>query len=178
MKVHTQESEDLQKIADLVADIGVGMMTMQDNATGELHSRPMMPLEIDDELAVLFFTRESSLYGYALDRVNLAFADPDHASYVSIVGRAEVIKDVAAITRLWTPMAKPWFQEGVGDPGLVVLRVKLDSAEYWDANSSRVIRAFAMATSVLAGEPIGLGVHKRVKTTPSWRHRSLTNRLA
>ena len=89
MKVHTQESEDLQKIADLVADIGVGMMTMQDNATGELHSRPMMPLEIDDELAVLFFTRESSLYGYALDRVNLAFADPDHASYVSIVGRSK-----------------------------------------------------------------------------------------
>lgn len=164
MKVHLQESGDLQKVADLISSIGVGMLTMQDNATAELHSRPMMPLEVEDDLGILFFTRESSMYGYALDRINLSFSDSAHASYVSVVGRAEVIKDIETITRLWTPMAKPWFPEGVGDPGLVVVRVKMDSAEYWDANSSRVIRAFAMATSVLAGEPIGLGVHKRVIT--------------
>jgi hypothetical protein len=34
-----------------------------------------------------------------------------------------------------------------------------DMAEYWDAPNSKMVRSFAMAASVLAGKPIGLGEH-------------------
>ena len=44
MKKATQASEDLQKIADLAADIDVAMVTTLDVSSQTLTSRPMMPL--------------------------------------------------------------------------------------------------------------------------------------
>jgi len=162
MKKANQDSPDLQKVADLIDEIQVGMVTTLDVASQSFVSRPMMPLEMDEDGSLWFFTKASSMHGLSLDRVNVAFADVAHSSYVSVSGSGCVVDDRYTVERLWSPMAKPWFPGGVDDPELVLLRIDLDSAEYWDANNSRMIRALAMATSVIAGEPIGLGVNKRI----------------
>jgi hypothetical protein len=44
----------------------------------------------------------------------------------------------------------------------VLLRVDTDIAEYWDANSSKMVRLLAMAASALSGKPVGLGEHEVV----------------
>lgn len=157
-----QGSDDMQKVVDLIADIGVGMVTALDVSSGMLVSRPMMALEVDADARLWFFSKTVSCYGLALGRVNVAFADVGKGRYVSVSGRASVINDRAHIQRLWSSLAKPWFPDGSDDPHLILLRVDLCSAEYWDSNSSNVVRILAIAAAAVIGEPIRLGVNKRV----------------
>ena len=163
MKKNTQASEGLQKIADLAADIGVAMVTTLDVSSQLLTSRPMMPLEMDDKASLWFFTSNATCHGLALDRVNVSFAEPKSASYVSFSGRAAVVSDRTRIHALWTPMAKPWFPKGEDDPTLVLLRVDCEAAEYWDSTSSKVVRMLSLAASTITGEPIRMGEHQHVK---------------
>lgn len=166
MKKATQASEAMQKIADMADAIRVAMVSAIDVGSHELTSRPMMALEIDDKASLWFFTKNATCLALALDRINVSFADTHNASYVSFAGRGAIVRDKAKIKALWSPMAKPWFPEGEDDPTLVLLRVDTESAEYWDSSSSKVVRLMAIAASAVAGEPIGMGTHKRI-TNPT-----------
>lgn len=161
MKIQPQRHENLKKIVDLVEDIDIAMLTTL-APDGRLLGRPMAALEVDAEGSFWFFTSERSAKVHQLDRVNLAFTDEDDATYVSISGRAAIVNDRSRIDDLWTAAAKPWFPQGKDDPDLVLLRVDTDIAEYWDANSSKMVRLLAMAASALSGKPVGLGEHEVV----------------
>lgn len=165
MKSLPQRHDGMKKIVDLIEGIDVAMLTTR-SSDGRLFSRPMAPLEIDADGSLWFFTSERSAKVHQLDSVNLAFTDEDDATYVSISGRAGVVDDRARIEQLWTVAAKPWFPSGKDDPDLVLLRVDTDIAEYWDANSSKMVRLLAMAASALSGKPVGLGEHE-VVTNPA-----------
>lgn len=161
MKIHPQRHENLKKIVDLVEGIDIAMLTTQ-APDGRLLGRPMAALEVDAEGSFWFFTSERSAKVHQLDRVNLAFTDEGDATYVSISGHAAIVNDRSRIDELWTVAAKPWFPQGKDDPDLVLLRVDTDIAEYWDSNSSKMIRLLAMAASAVSGRPIGLGEHEVV----------------
>ena len=163
MKKATQASEGLQKIADLADDIGVAMVTTLDVSSQMLTSRPMMPLELDEKASLWFFTTNATCHALALNRVNVSFADPKNSSYVSFSGRGAVVSDRDRIHELWSPMAKPWFPKGEDDPTLILLRVDCDAAEYWDSNSSKVVRMLSLAASTITGEPIAMGDHQHVR---------------
>jgi general stress protein 26 len=91
--------------------------------------------------------------------VNLAFVDPAEGTYVSLSGRGEMVTDRAHIHRLWTAFAKPWFPEGPDSPNLGLIRFVPDAADYWDAPDSKMVRAFGVVASALAGKPIAMGEH-------------------
>ena len=86
-------------------------------------------------------------------------------------GGSTLIYDRAKIEELWSAACKPWFPEGKDDPSLALLRVDVDDAEFWDSNSSRMVRMLAMAASVVSGKPIGMGenrtVHNPVAPAPA-----------
>lgn len=80
---------------------------------------------------------------------------------------AEMIDDirvgmVTTVDELWSPMAKPWFPLGPDDPDLVLLHVITEGAEYWDAASSKLVRALATAASIVSGRPVGMGDHGKL----------------
>lgn len=170
MKTAAQTSEGMQKIVDLIKGIGPGMLTTPDHQ-GVLTSRPMMPLEVDANGAIWFFTKPSSDKEAPAGKVNLAFADTSDSKYVSISGSSTLIFDRAKVEELWSPAAKPWFPEGKDDPSLALLRVDVDDAEYWDSNASRMVRMLAMAASAVSGKPVGMGenrtVHNPVAPAPA-----------
>ena len=59
---------------------------------------------------------------------------------------------------MWTPAARSWFPKGVDDPHLTLIRVRIQSAEYWDAGSSKMKQLVQMARTALTGRsPIHLG---------------------
>ena len=104
--------------------------------------------------------------GVLIDAFGDAFEPDEQGGGVTVVdaagGSATLVHDRAKIDELWTPMVKPWFPEGKDDPKLTLLRVDIDDAEYWDSNSSRMVRALAMAASIVAGKPIGMGDNEKV----------------
>ena len=158
MKTETQASADLSHIAQMIEGIHIAMLTTVE-PDGALASRPMAPLVMDATGAIWFFTDMRSSKVEHLRVANLALTDTARGTYVSLSGRGEIDTDQGRIERLWTPMAKPWFPDGPASPSLAMLKFVPNVADYWDAPNSRMVRAFSMIASAIAGKPIAMGEH-------------------
>lgn len=161
MKIQTQSHPQLTRLAELVEPIDVAMLTTRER-DDELVSRPMTPLEMDETGAFWFFTTRDCGVFDGRGPVNLAFVDPSKSVYVAIGGEAELVEDRARMRELWTAMARPWFPGGPESPDLALLCVRPNRADTWEGPHSKVLRILAMAASVAAARPIGLGDHDRV----------------
>lgn len=161
MKINPLNNAAFEPVAKLIEPIRVAMLSNLDEH-GELAGRPMAPLEMDSDGAIWFFTDLRSSKVEHLRVVNLSFADPDRAVFVSISGHGEIDVERQRIERLWTSAALPWFPEGPDSPHLALLKVVPHGAEIWDAPHSSMVRSFAMAASIASGRPVGLGTHQTI----------------
>jgi general stress protein 26 len=142
MNISQQSTPGMKKIAEMIDKVGAGMLTTI-GAEGKMSSRPMLPVCIDENGYIWFFTRKSSRKLRQLGYVNVAFSQPDEAIYVSMSGRAALVEDPGSVERLWSPLVKPWLPEGRADAELALLRVDADCAEYWDGTENRMVRFVA-----------------------------------
>ena len=126
--------ESSRKLATMIRGIKTAMLTTVAR-DGRLHSRPMATQEADFDGTLWFFTRASSPKVEEIQddaEVNVSYSSPEDHRYVSISGRASVVRDRAKIEELWQPSYRMWFAQGLEDPDLVLLRVDAHSAQYWD----------------------------------------------
>lgn len=147
--------EGAEKLYALVDDIRICMMTTSDEE-GRLYSRPMYALEPDVSGDILFFTKISSPKMGEVrhdSHVNLAFSHPGKQHYVSVSGRAQIVRDRQAIVEKWSEPMRTWFPEGSDDPELTLLRVHPESGEYWDSPSGAVMFLYGYAKAALTGKP-------------------------
>ena len=151
-----------EDIARMIEKLRIAMMTTADD-DGTLQSRPMSLMRADPDGSLWFLTKAGAHKLEHLRRVNLAFADRDDADYVSVSGSGEVVRERATIEKLWSPMARPWFPDGVEDPTLVALRVTATDIEYWDASSSRMLRLLAMARAAVTDTRYDEGDHGKAR---------------
>ena len=85
--------------------------------------------------------------------VLLAYSEPKSQNYVSVAGSATIVHDTAKANELWSEGLRVWFPKGPDDPGMALIRVKIESAEFWDAPSSKWLYAYGYAKARLTGEP-------------------------
>ena len=52
--------------------------------------------------------------------------------FITIEGRAELIKDKSRFAEHWTKDLDAWFKEGADTPGLVLIKVHAERLHYWD----------------------------------------------
>jgi len=150
MKKEKQTDPQMQKLADLIGEASIAMLTTEE-ADGSLRSRPLATLQMDSAGKLWFFTAMSSGKVGEIDqhrKVNLSYANLDKQDYVSISGHARLFRDPEKMKELWTPWVEPWFPDGVNDPDLGLLEVTVDDAEYWDAPASRTQRLFGLAKAL------------------------------
>ena len=148
---------DVQKLGELLKGIRIAMFTTVDT-DGSLHSRPMATMDQDFDGTLWFFTDATSAKVDEVRRdqhVNLSYANPEDQKYVSVSGRAMLVRDKAKMKELWSPIHKAWFPKGLDDPNIALLRVEVEKAEYWDSPSSAVVRMFGFAKAVVTGKPYG-----------------------
>lgn len=154
------------ELIEKIADIKFAMMTTE-SESGFLHSRPMATLEATEAGAFWFFTGKSSLKVreiYHDHRVNLAYVSSGNNTFVSVAGEAHIIEDTAKAKALWNPFMRAWFPEGLEDPDLVLLRVDVDEAEYWDMASNKMRTLIQFAKSMVgAGSPDESTSHGRIR---------------
>ncbi len=157
--------EDAKHLFDMIRHIKFAMLTTTDE-DGSLRSRPMANKQADEFDGTLwFFTHASSHKVEEVEtsqEVNVSYADPDKQSYVSISGKAELVRDRAKAEELWTPMTKLWFANGIDDPDLALLKVTVSKAEFWDGPSSKMVQAFGIAKAAISGDYSGLGENKKL----------------
>jgi general stress protein 26 len=165
MADHATHQENVQKIAALIKKIDFGMLTTVD-ASGRLNSRPMSSnkkVEFDGD--VWFFTYGDTPKVHEIETkpyVNVAFADPESQTYVSLSGRAELVRDKAKIAELWEPELKAWFPKGLDEPDIALLKINADQAEYWDSPSSPVAHAVSLVKALATGQPAHSGENEKV----------------
>jgi general stress protein 26 len=96
------------------------------------------------------------------NRVCTAYSKPDSDTYVSISGRAEMVKDRAKMEELWNPILKAWFPAGLEDPHLCLLKITAEQAEYWDSPSGKLVQLFGFVKAIATGEEADWGENKKV----------------
>lgn len=158
----TREDEKA-KIWSLIKDARVAMLTSERD--GRLYSRPMVASQKAFDGSLWFFTRKDSpkvAEVQAHRQVNVAYASASDHSYVSLAGAAVLVEDRAAIDAHWNEWVKTWFPDGKDDPQLAMLRVDVDTAEYWDAPSSKMVIAFDYLKARVTGHTPDVGENRKV----------------
>jgi general stress protein 26 len=143
---------DAKKLRKLVKGARVAMLTTC-APDGALRSRPMAAVKAPFDGDLWFFTRAAASKTQEIrdnDHVNVAFADHGDDRYLSVSGRASVVRDAARIEELWSKKLRAWFPEGKKDPDLALLRVRIERAEYWDSKKAGMVALSPAAPSAPA----------------------------
>lgn len=151
-------TEEVEKVRELMQGARLAMLTSVDHGAGRLVSRPMAVQQVEEDGTVWFFAHDESPKADQLradPSVNVAFTEG--SSWVSLAGRGEIVHDRAKIDELWNAGVEAWFPDGRDAPGVALLRIDPDSAEYWDAPGGRVTSVIAYAKSKLTGERPDVG---------------------
>jgi general stress protein 26 len=160
------QSEPIKKLAGLIHDIPIAMLTTE-NDDGTLHSRPMATQKTEFDGHLWFFSRESAPKSGEIkshQQVNLVYSSPSHQRYVSVQGQAEIVKDQEKIRELWNPAYQAWFPGGVDDPEISLIRVHVESAQYWDTPSSRVVHLVGFVKGLVTGKPAkDIGENEKIR---------------
>ena len=159
MKIMPQATGDLTKLGELIEGMSTAMLTTFEEDEQALMSRPMSPQEMCKQGAIWFLTDPHSNKVKHLQVMNLGFSNESESKYVSISGHGEIVDDRERIKSLWSPFARPWFPDGVDSSNLGLLKFVPHSAEYWDSTHGKMVRMLAMAASIIAAKPIGMGDH-------------------
>jgi general stress protein 26 len=94
--------------------------------------------------------------------VGLVFIDSNDKAYLSITGRARVLRDPEKTKAAWRKTDEIWWPGGPDDFGVCLLRIEPLTAELWDGPASAVVTAFEFAKAKLTGEEPNLGENRKV----------------
>ena len=146
-------AEEIKRLSKLIRGIDIAMLTTA-QPDGTLRSRPMVTQETEFDGDLWFITSAGSgkMQEIAKDQhVNLSYADPEHHRYISCSGTARIIRDPAKARQFFTPRHRMWFPDGPDDPGIVMLKVDVHQAEYWDEPTSRMVQLMDQMTAAATG---------------------------
>lgn len=175
MKKTTAE-RDPQAVAtlrEMIEAVSVAMVTTV-TPEGALRSRPMITAEVHEEGELWFFLADNS--GQASDleaehAVNVNYADPRNERYVSVTGNATLVHDQDKLSEAWDAKFERYFPRGLDEPHLAMLRVDIETAEYWrgGAEKSVLLPPSIEGNSASSGESDGVAEHTRVdiRKTPT-----------
>ena len=157
------EQKHLCRVWDIIEKVGVCMLTTQ--FSGGLRARPV-EARIDRDAGLIFFVTDvHSAKHDEIDtapNVGLVFIDPTDKAYLSITGRARVIRDVGKTEMVWRKTDEVWWPGGPTDPNVCLLLIEPLTAELWDGPASAAIAAFEFAKARLTGEEPKLGENRKV----------------
>ena len=162
-----QQDQDTTKLWSMIRDIRICMMTTMD-ADGTLRSRPMGNVQTGQtefDGVLWFFTRASAHKNFEIaehKQINLAYASPGDRHYVSVSGRASLVRDKNKAEQLWGDPVRAWFPNGKDDPEIALVRVRPERAEYWDSPSSTIVHMYGYAKAALTGKPPHPGDNAKV----------------
>lgn len=156
----------IRNLHSKIASIRFCMLTTV-NDDLSLSSRPMTQQALDDDATLWFFTSDDSELVQNLllhPKVNISFSEPSDNIYVSITGDATLVKDRGKAEQLWNPMVSAWYPLGVDDPHVILVKVKIHCAEYWDSHTNKMMNMFSIAKAVITGErPKDVGEHEKLQ---------------
>ena len=130
----------LAEISEKMRDIDFAVLSTRTEG-GALSGRPMSNnREVEFDGDSFFFTCEDKRIVADIERdpnVGLAYQAKSgmlgmKPFFLTLEGRAKLIRDKAAFAEHWTKDLDAWFKQGVDTPGLVMIKVEAERLHYWD----------------------------------------------
>lgn len=157
-------NEDQKTAGEIMSGIQVCMLNTV-TRDGEIASRPMYAQEIDGEGNLWFFTSTKQPFVAELSenpRINVTFEDANKNRFLSASGAASTVKDRSKMEELWNPGLAAWYKDGLESPELLLLKVAIDSLEFWDSPNSTAVKIVGFVKSLVSDEEFRPGRHEKV----------------
>ena len=132
--------KSLADLAEKMKDIDFAVLSTR-TANGAIAARPMSNnREVEFDGDAYFFTCDETRTVADIQRdpqVGLAYQAKSgilgvRPFFLTVEGRAEIIRDKARFAEHWTKDLDRWFKEGIDTPGLTLLKVAAERMHYWD----------------------------------------------
>jgi general stress protein 26 len=141
-----QTDGDMERHLTEVLDSFDTAMLVTLDASGVPRARPLSIAQRESDGTLWFLTSQQT--GQVLDirddrRVAVVLQAPRR--FASLCGAATLVDDRARIEALWREAWRPWFPSGPKDPSIVVVRIEVHSAEYWDLEGLNGLKYVASA---------------------------------
>ena len=136
----TSGSKSLADIAAKMREIDFAVLSTRTEG-GAIAGRPMSNnRDVDFDGDSYFFTLEDTRTVGDMGRdphVGLAYQAKAgmlgmRPFFLTVEGRAELIRDKDRFAEHWTKDLDSWFEQGVDTPGLVLIKVAAHHLHYWD----------------------------------------------
>lgn len=152
---------DVDRVWTLINDIPVAMVVTRSGQ--EMRARPMAMRPAREEGAIYFLTDADAPKAEEIERnesICLALADSKAQKYVSITGQAEIIDDRDRVREIWSIYDRAFWPDK-NDPRIRVLRVRPESAEFWEG-AGTVVTAVKLVAAMASGERMNVGDSEKV----------------
>jgi general stress protein 26 len=150
------------RVWEILEKTAVGMLTTR--CPEGLRARPLEARPDRAAGTILFVTDVRGLKDdeIAADPdVGFTVINPDDNAYLSITGRASVLRDAIAAARIWKKTDDVWWPDGPQDPNVRVLRIEPVKAELWDGPASSLVAVYEFAKARLTGDKPNLGENRK-----------------
>lgn len=163
-KVNLANQDAVKKLQDMAKEVRICMFCTYD-ANNRLQTAPMSANKVDDEGNLWFISDKNSQRNQDLttnSTTDLIFGDPSNENFVSVHGSSEILYDKQLIKELWNPIAKTWFQGGVDDPNISIIKVTPNDAYYWDTKHGKMVSFLKIAVGAITGKTMDDGVEGKL----------------
>lgn len=129
-----------EHLLELLKSFDTAMLATR-TSDGALRARPMALAEVTDGglVHVAAGLNDPKVAEIEAD-AHVGLFMQSKTQWVSISGRARVVRDRALIERLWSETWRVWNPGGKDDPNLCVLEIDPSEGEYWDTAGARGVR--------------------------------------
>lgn len=159
----TEADNEITKVAELAAGIHIGMMTTVDE-DGTLIARPMAQQEVEFDGDLWFFAERNSRKVAHLKRnPHVAVTLSSNSTWLSLDGTGHVIDDAAKAKELWNAGVEAWFPQGPEHPSIVLIKVEVETAQYWNTPGGVIASVFSFVKSRITGKPYDGGEEGTVR---------------
>jgi general stress protein 26 len=132
--------KSLAELAEKMKDIDFAVLSTR-TRSGAIAARPMSNnRQVNYDGDSFFFTCDET--GTVADisgdpQVGLAYQSKSgmfgmRPFFLTIEGRAELIRDKGRFAEHWTKDLDRWFEQGIDTPGLTLIKVAAERLHYWD----------------------------------------------
>ncbi len=140
--------KSLADLAEKMKDIDFAILSTK-TRSGAIAARPMSNnRQVDFDGDSYFFTCDET--GTVADiegdaQVGLGYQSKSgmlgmRPFFLTIEGRAELIRDKSRFAEHWTKDLDRWFKDGVDTPGLTLVKVAAERLHYWDGYDEGELR--------------------------------------
>ena len=130
----------LSDVSKAMGEIDFAMLSTR-AASGDIAARPMSNNgDVEFKGDCYFFTWEHAHTVSDIERdarVGLSFVGNKGLLgkppvFISVEGRAELVRDKQAFQEHWVKDLDVWFKDGIDTPGIVMIRVHASRVHYWN----------------------------------------------